>query len=268
MHINELTFIDIRKQNIQGEFILQLSIVIPVHNEQENIRSLVNEIKSHLEDKIEYELIYVDDGSNDNTFSELTALQTEGYAQLRVLRHNGCFGQSASVLTGIRNARADWIVTLDGDGQNDPVDILPIYQALLDANKHDPRYQCAAGYRKKRNDSTSKRWSSLIANNIRARLLHDDTPDTGCGLKAMQRSAFLALPFFDHVHRFIPALIKRNGGEVIIVEVNHRHRTAGTSKYGIANRLWVGIVDLIGVKWLCARKKNPVCYAENTEKQE
>jgi dolichol-phosphate mannosyltransferase len=183
---------------------LQLSIVIPVHNEEENIRSLANEIRAHLEKHIKFELIYVDDGSKDDSVAELMTLKNEGFEQLRILRHDGCFGQSASVLTGIRNARANWVVTLDGDGQNDPVDILPIYHALLSAHEKDARYQCAAGYRKKRNDSTSKRWSSLIANRIRASLLHDDTPDTGCGLKAMQRSAFLALPFFDHVHVLFP----------------------------------------------------------------
>lgn len=236
---------------------IQLSVVVPVYNEQENIRSLASEIRSTLADKLPFELIYVDDGSQDASHAELQALKDEGFSELRIVRHDGCFGQSASILSGCRHACAKWIATLDGDGQNDPKDIPSLLRALLDNYANDKRYVCAAGYRKNRHDSVVKRWSSRIANAVRSRLLHDSTPDTGCGLKIFERDAFLALPFFDHMHRFIPALIQRNGGKIIVVEVNHRARVAGQSKYGIGNRLWVGLVDLFGVKWLCARAKNP-----------
>lgn len=236
---------------------VQLSVIVPVFNEQENIRPLATEIRACLQASLPFELIYVDDGSRDNTYAELQALSDEGFPELQIVRHDGCFGQSASVLSGCRQARAEWIVTLDGDGQNDPADILALYHAVVDKHAADRRYVCAAGYRKNRHDGWVKRWSSRIANAVRSRLLHDNTPDTGCGLKVMRREAFLALPFFDHLHRFIPALIQRNGGKIIVVEVNHRARTAGQSKYGVGNRLWVGLVDLMGVKWLCARARNP-----------
>jgi len=236
---------------------IQLSVVVPVFNEQENIRSLATEIRASLQDRLPFELIYVDDGSQDASFAELRALKDEGFPELRIVRHDGCFGQSASILSGCRQARAEWIATLDGDGQNDPADILPLYRAVIEKHTADNRYLCAAGYRKNRHDGLVKRWSSRVANGVRSRLLHDSTPDTGCGLKVFRREAFLALPFFDHLHRFIPALIQRNGGKIIVVEVNHRARKAGQSKYGIGNRLWVGLVDLFGVKWLCARAKNP-----------
>jgi len=236
---------------------IQLSVVVPVFNEQENIRSLATEIRASLRDRLPFELIYVDDGSQDASFAELRALKDEGFPELRIVRHDGCFGQSASILSGCRQARAEWIATLDGDGQNDPADILPLYRAVIEKHTADNRYLCAAGYRKNRHDGLVKRWSSRVANGVRSRLLHDSTPDTGCGLKVFRREAFLALPFFDHLHRFIPALIQRNGGKIIVVEVNHRARKAGQSKYGIGNRLWVGLVDLFGVKWLCARAKNP-----------
>lgn len=236
---------------------MQLSVVVPVHNEQENIASLANEIRQQLRGKLAYELIYVDDGSQDQTYAELQALKSAGFPELKIIRHQGCFGQSASVRSGVKAARAPWIATLDGDGQNDPADVMPMWEKLLQQHADDPAYLCAAGYRRQRNDSLVKRWSSKIANRVRASLLKDNTPDTGCGLKVFQRKAFLELPFFDHQHRFIPALIQRNDGKVIVVEVGHRARTAGQSKYGIGNRLWVGIVDLLGVMWLRARAKNP-----------
>jgi len=244
---------------------MNLSVVVPVHNEQENIQSLANEIRYQLEGKIEFELIYVDDGSRDGTVSQLEALQEQGFPQLKIVRHDGFFGQSTAVLSGFRHSTAEWVATLDGDGQNDPADILRLYHSLLEKHAGDSRYVCAAGYRKNRNDSLVKRWSSRIANGVRSRLLHDKTPDTGCGLKVLQREAFLALPFFDHLHRFIPALIQANGGRIIVLEVNHRHRTSGTSKYGIGNRLWVGLVDLFGVKWLCARAKKPLYINSSTQ---
>ncbi len=237
---------------------VQLSVIVPVFNEQENIRPLATEIRSSLQPSLPFELIYVDDGSQDDTFAELQALRDEGFPELRIVRHDGCFGQSASVLSGCRHARAEWIATLDGDGQNDPADILALYHAVIDKHAGDGRYLCAAGYRKNRHDGWVKRWSSRIANAVRSRLLHDSTPDTGCGLKVMQREAFLALPFFRSPAPFHP------GVDTAQWRQDHRGRsqsqvprTAGKSKYGIGNRLWVGLVDLFGVKWLCARARNP-----------
>ena len=164
-------------------------------------------------------------------------------------------GQSASLWTGVRLARAPWIVTLDGDGQNDPADI-PALLAARDARRSD-RLLLVNGHRRSRHDSWVKRVSSRIANAVRGKVLGDGTPDTGCGLKLFSREAFLALPRFDHMHRFIPALVRRNGGEILSVPVRHRERVHGRSHYGVRNRLWTGIVDMLGVLWLQRRATNP-----------
>lgn len=235
---------------------MELSVVIPVRNEQENIAPLIAEIRAALEGVADYEVIYVNDGSTDASAARLVAMQRE-FPRLRVLTHVQSCGQSAALLTGIRAARGDWIATLDGDGQNDPADI-PKLLALRRNLQQPKNIQLIAGYRKQRKDTWLKRLSSRIANGIRSRLLGDATPDTGCGLKLIWRAAYLALPFFDHMHRFLPALIQRNGGVTVSVEVNHRPRTRGKSNYGLHNRLWVGIVDLIGVMWLQRRMKHPV----------
>jgi dolichol-phosphate mannosyltransferase len=239
----------------QADAVPALSIVVPVHNETGNIEPLISEIEAALAGRIDFEIVYIDDGSDDGSAAELAGLRG-GHGRLRVLRHRNQSGQSAALRTGVAGAGAAWIATLDGDGQNDPADI----PALLDA-----RDQCAtaklwmvAGVRRKRRDSTVKRLSSRIANGIRRRVLRDAASDTGCGLKLFRRDAYLALPFFDHMHRFLPALIRRAGGAVLEVPVNHRPRAAGASHYGTWGRAWVGLVDMLGVAWLQRRMKSPV----------
>jgi dolichol-phosphate mannosyltransferase len=227
----------------------QLSVVVPVRNEQDNVASLIAEIDAAL--KIEHEIVYVDDGSTDATFEKLKTLQNQ-YQQLRVIRHETSCGQSTAVRTGVKFAKYDWVATLDGDGQNDPVDILKLLAALTTG------IDLVGGNRRaSRRDTWIKRMSSVIANGVRSRMLKDDTPDTGCGLKLFKREAFLDLPYFDHMHRFLPALIKRQGGKIISVPVSHRNREHGKSNYGTLDRLLVGIVDLFGVSWLQRRAKIP-----------
>ena len=234
---------------------MQLSVVIPVRNEAENILPLLAEIHAALEGKGEFEVVYVDDGSSDATPARL-AEALKAHPRLRVLVHAESCGQSAALVTGFRAARGEWIATLDGDGQNDPADI-PKLLAVRDGAGRPANLQLVAGYRKKRQDTWLKRVSSRVANGVRSRLLGDATPDTGCGLKLILRSAVLELPVFDHMHRFLPALVQRNGGATLSVEVNHRPRTRGTSNYGMFDRLWVGIVDLFGVMWLQRRSRRP-----------
>ena len=234
---------------------MQLSVVIPVRNEAENILPLLAEIHAALEGKTDFEIVYVDDGSGDATPQRLAEAQ-KTLPRLRVLVHAQSCGQSAALVTGFRAARGEWIATLDGDGQNDPADI-PKLLAARDGAGHQANLQLVAGYRKKRQDTWLKRVSSRVANGVRSRLLGDATPDTGCGLKLILRSAVLELPVFDHMHRFLPALNQRNGGATLSVEVNHRPRTRGTSNYGMFDRLWVGIVDLFGVMWLQRRVRRP-----------
>jgi dolichol-phosphate mannosyltransferase len=230
---------------------MDLSVVVPVHNEAENLQPLLREITQALEGVREYEIVYVDDGSTDETPNRLADLRGE-FPRLRVCRHRRGCGQSTALRTGIRAARAPVIATLDGDGQNDPADIPRLLDALRTLRREQP-LAMIAGYRKRRQDTGWRRFSSRVANTVRAALLHDDTPDTGCGLKVFSRELFLTLPYFDHMHRFLPALVQRAGGKVISVEVNHRPRLAGVSKYGTWHRLWVGIVDLFGVMWLQRR---------------
>jgi dolichol-phosphate mannosyltransferase len=201
-------------------------------------------------------MIFVDDGSTDDTAARLTRLKSE-LPSLRVLRHSFRSGQSAAVASGVRAARAPWIATLDGDGQNDPADI-----PKLIASRDSPEgrgVQLFMGNRKaSRKDSAFRKLQSNIANSVRSGLLGDATPDTGCGIKLFSREVFMDLPRFDHMHRFLPALMQRAGGRIISVAVSHRPRTRGRSKYGVQNRLWVGIVDLIGVMWLQRRSRAPV----------
>ena len=234
---------------------MHLSVVIPVRNEAENILPLLTEIHAALEGHIDFEVVYVDDGSTDATAQRLAEAQAR-HPRLRVLAHAASCGQSAALVTGFRAARGEWIATLDGDGQNDPADI-PKLLAARDGARLAANLQLVAGYRKKRQDTWLKRMSSRVANGVRSRLLGDATPDTGCGLKLILRSAVLELPVFDHMHRFLPALIQRSGGATVSVEVNHRPRTRGISNYGMFDRLWVGIVDLFGVMWLQRRSKRP-----------
>jgi len=198
----------------------------------------------------------VDDGSDDRTPETLREARAK-YPALRVVRHKYSCGQSAAVATGVKAARAPVIATLDGDGQNDPADIPALLRRLLDEAPEARSYLLVAGFRHKRRDDGIRKISSRIANKIRAAMLKDDTPDTGCGLKVFTREAFLDMPRFDHMHRFLPALMIRRGGKVVSVPVNHRPRERGVSKYGVWNRLWVGIVDLFGVMWLQHRANLP-----------
>jgi dolichol-phosphate mannosyltransferase len=244
---------------------MDLSIVIPVKNEAGNIAPLVAEIGSALDGTgVGYEIVYVDDGSTDATANEIARLRAAN-ARLRLVSHARSCGQSAAVRSGVRAARAPWIATLDGDGQNDPADIPSLWQIAKAAPATPPLL--IAGHRARRQDSWSKRRASKIANAIRRRMLHDDTPDTGCGLKLFPRALFLDLPYFDHMHRFLPALVLREGGVVRSLPVNHRPRERGASKYGVFDRLWVGISDLFGVMWLRRRQKLPELIAE-TPRQE
>ena len=229
----------------------QLSVVVPVHNEEDTVAPLVGEIVAALRGRIDFEIVYVDDTSKDGTLARLRELQTT-VPELRVIRHLSNAGQSTAVRNGVKAARAPWIATLDGDGQNDPADI-PNLLAQRDAG--DAQTKLYAGWRVNRQDSGSKRWASKWANAIRSRMLRDDTPDTGCGIKLFEREAFLDLPYFDHMHRYLPALMQRSGWRTVSVPVNHRHRTAGVSKYNNLNRALVGIRDLRGVAWLIVRSR-------------
>ena len=232
-------------------------MVIPVCNEADNIGSLCAELRQCLKG-IDHELLFVDDGSTDGTPAKLASLR-EAMPQLRVLRHATNAGQSAALLTGIRAARATWVATLDGDGQNDPADLSTLW---LLAQSGIARAGLYIGHRTSRRDNPVRILSSRIANGVRSRLLGDRVPDTGCGIKLFRRDVFLSLPYFDHMHRFMPALIRREGLDVVSVPVNHRRRLAGASKYGVRNRLWVGIVDMIGVMWLLRRRRRPAMIEE------
>ena len=229
----------------------QLSVVVPVHNEEDNVAPLVGEIVTALRGVIDFEIVYVDDTSKDATLQRLHDLQAT-VPELRVIRHLSNAGQSTAVRNGVKAARAPWIATLDGDGQNDPADI-PKLLAQRDSAAAD--IKLFAGWRVNRQDSGSKRWASKWANAIRARMLRDDTPDTGCGIKLFEREAFLDLPYFDHMHRYLPALMQRAGWKTLSVPVNHRHRSSGVSKYNNLNRALVGIRDLRGVAWLITRSR-------------
>ena len=232
----------------------EIAVVVPVHNESENIRPLIEEISAAMDGVANYEIVYVNDGSKDDTADKLDEMAKE-QPRLSVYRHAVACGQSSAVATGVKKARATFIATLDGDGQNDPADIPALFAKLKEAN--DPNYLLVAGWRAKRKDTEWKRFQSKLANAVRRKLLGDNTPDTGCGLKVMTREAFLDMPRFDHMHRYLPALMIRRGGEVVSIEVNHRHRERGVSKYGMWDRLSVAIRDLIGVMWLIARGSKP-----------
>ncbi len=236
---------------VMSDAIPEISVVVPVRDEAENIDTLLAEIHAALGARA-FEVIYVDDGSGDATPAKLRAAG-KLYPTLRVLRHRRSAGQSAGLVTGIRAARGVWIATLDGDGQNDPADIRKLFARALERDAPT----LVAGLRAKRKDTALKRVSSRVANAVRGRLLGDRTPDTGCGLKLFRRETFLRLPAFNHMHRFLPALVQRDGGSVVNVPVNHRPRAGGVSKYGVMNRLWVGIVDLFGVMWLQRRALRP-----------
>lgn len=227
-----------------------VSVIVPVRNESGNIAPLVAEIEAALTGR-SFEIVYVDDGSTDATEAELRVL-TAKRPLLRQIRHVTSCGQSAAIRTGVRAARGAIIATLDGDGQNDPA-FIPILLDVLEGG--DPRLGLVAGQRVGRKASVFKRMQSRVANAVRATVLKDGTRDTGCGLKAFRRDLFLALPYFDGLHRFLPALVRREGYEVGYVDVVDRPRRHGLSNYGFWDRLWVGILDLAGVCWLIRRRK-------------
>jgi dolichol-phosphate mannosyltransferase len=227
---------------------IEFSVVVPVHDEAGNAANLAREIAAVLDGR-SYEMVFVDDASRDDTRAELAALKAELPA-LRIVGHRKNAGQSRGVRTGVLAARAAIIGTLDGDGQNDPADI----PKLLAARQQDSELRLINGNRTTRRDTWLRRLSSRVANGVRGWMLGDRTPDTGCGLKVFHRDTFLDLPRFDHMHRFLPALFQRAGAKIVSVPVSHRPRERGVSKYGLHNRLWVGIVDLFGVMWLIRRK--------------
>jgi len=234
-----------------------VSVVVPVRNEAGNIAPLVAEIAAALRDR-PFEIVYVDDGSKDATEAGLRSLMADR-PWLRLIKHKESCGQSAAVHTGVSVARAPIVVTLDGDGQNDPA-FIPVLIATLD--KGAPRIGLVAGQRTSRKVSGFKQLQSRIANAVRATVLKDGTRDTGCGLKAFRRDVFLSLPYFDALHRFLPALVRREGFEIAYVDVVDRPRRHGASNYGLWDRLWVGILDLAGVWWLIRRKKRVPQYEE------
>lgn len=227
-----------------------ISVVVPVRNEAGNIAPLVGEIEAALRGRA-FEIVYVNDGSTDATEAELLSLMTER-PWLRQIRHRESCGQSAAVRTGVAHARAAMVVTLDGDGQNDPA-FIPVLIAGLEGGA--PATGLVAGQRVGRKTTGFKRMQSRIANAVRGGVLRDGTRDTGCGLKAFRREMFLALPYFDGLHRFLPALVRREGFAVGYVDVIDRPRRHGVSNYGLWDRLWVGILDLFGVWWLVRRRK-------------
>lgn len=232
-----------------------VSVLIPAKDEAGNIGRLVDEIHRALAGHA-YEVVLVDDGSTDDTGAEFLRHCQQSGTPGRLIRHARSAGQSTALWTAARHAAGRFLVTIDGDGQNDPADIPALLaQGLTMEAQH--RHFCIAGFRKNRRDTRWKKVQSRIANAVRRRILDDGVPDTGCGLKLMPRETWLCLPYFDHMHRFVPALVKRLGGAIAVVPVHHRHRLAGVSKYTAWNRLWVGIVDMWGVGWLIRRSKLP-----------
>ena len=229
-----------------------VSIVVPVRNEAANVAPLVEEIARALGKELNYEVIYVNDGSADDTETEIARLMANR-PWLRQIKHQAPCGQSAAVHTGVLHARAPVVITLDGDGQNDPTFIRPLLDQLTASA---PRIALVAGQRVRRKATGFKKFQSNIANTVRGALLRDGTRDTGCGLKAFRRDLFLALPYFDGLHRFLPALVRREGFDIAYVDVVDRPRHSGVSNYGFFDRLWIGIMDLAGVWWLIRRKKS------------
>lgn len=231
-----------------------LSVVVPVRNEAENVLPLLTEIAAALNGRFPFEIIYVDDGSTDDTYARLQAAQ-EQFPTLKIVRHRHSYGQSTAIVSAVQRAEAPLIAMLDGDGQNDPADIPALYDRW---QAHPDRERLLiAGWRANRQDTSSRRWASRVANWVRSALLHDHTPDSGCGSKLFPRALFLDLPRFDHMHRFLPALVLRAGGAVESVVVNHRPRGGGVSNYTNLRRGLEGIPDLLGVMWLIRRGKVP-----------
>lgn len=231
-----------------------VSVVIPALNEAENLPTLVQEVIDALDGRHSYEIIVINDGSTDTTGRVLQDMAASN-PRLRAYDHRQRSGQSAGMMSGARMAQGQILATLDGDGQNDPADIPRLVDALLAA---EPGVAMVAGRRAKRRDSWIKRQSSRFANGLRSRLLRDGIRDTGCGIRAIRREVYLRLPYFDHMHRFLPALIQREGRQVIALDVNHRPRHHGRSNYGTLDRAIAGIIDLMGVMWLQHRRNRAV----------
>lgn len=233
----------------------EVSIIIPVLNEEGNIITLLNEIKNNIIKDINYEVIVIDDGSNDKTFEVLlNYIKTD--INTFLIKHKKNYGQSISLHTGVLNAKYDLIATLDGDGQNDPKDIIKLLQHF----DYKKEFMMVIGNRVQRHDSLTRKIASRAAFKIRRLLLNDNTPDTGCAIKIFKKKDFLNLPFFNHIHRFLPFLFNTYGGKVISVPVNHRSRKNGKSKYSNFQRFLVGVNDILGVIWLRKRSKWPVNY--------
>jgi glycosyltransferase involved in cell wall biosynthesis len=230
---------------------IAVSIVVPVRNEAENVAPVIAEIAAALDGRWNYEIIYVNDGSTDATGERLASIM-KSRPNLRQLHHAASTGQSAAVRSGVRAARGAIVATLDGDGQNNPAFLPALVSAIEQGGE---RTGLAAGQRVGRKDTGFKKIQSRIANTVRNAILHDGTRDTGCGLKAFRREVFLALPYFDGLHRFLPALVRREGYDIVYVDVVDRPRHSGVSNYGFFDRLWIGIMDLAGVWWLIRRKK-------------
>jgi len=228
-----------------------ISVVVPVLNEEDNIEPLIREIAAVSKDVPCSEILYVDDGSTDRTIEILKSLRDQ-YPSLRVIQHDRRSGQSAALWTGVKAASNDIVVTMDGDGQNNPADIARLYAAFTQNVKNIPALM-VVGERMKRNDNWVRRISSRLANRIRSSILRDNTKDTGCSLKMFRRRDYLNLPYFNHMHRYLPALMMRDKVQVIHIGVGHRPREHGVSKYGTLDRLLVGITDLWGVWWLLKR---------------
>lgn len=233
---------------------VEFSVCVPMHNEAGNAEALVSEIAAALDGRA-YEMIMVDDASTDETRTVLVELKAK-FPALRVVSHRGNAGQSRAIRTGVQHARGAVIGTLDGDGQNDPADLPDLYRALTRADAPEG-LKMVMGRRAKRQDSAWKKFGSRFANNIRKRMLKDDCDDSGCGIKVMTREAYLSLPYFDHMHRYMPALMNAEGYKVEFMDVNHRERGAGQSKYTNFGRLWAAVSDLRGVTWLIRRRRNP-----------
>jgi dolichol-phosphate mannosyltransferase len=229
-----------------------VSIVVPVRNEADNVAPLVEEIAAALDGRWNYEIVYVNDGSTDATGERLSEIMARR-GNVRQIRHEKSSGQSAAIRTGVRAARGTIVATLDGDGQNNPAFLPELITAIENGGI---RIGLAAGQRVGRKDTGFKKFQSRIANGVRSRVLSDGTRDTGCGLKALRREVFLSLPYFDGLHRFLPALVRREGYDIAYVDVTDRPRRSGVSNYGFFDRLWIGIMDLAGVWWLIRRKKS------------
>jgi dolichol-phosphate mannosyltransferase len=234
---------------------VRLSVVIPVRDEAEKVGPLAAEVDAALRGRYDYEIVFVDDGSRDGTGGKIADAARRN-RRVRLVQHEDSCGQSTAIWSGVREARGEWIATLDGDGQNDPADI-PRLMRVLETATADERLGMVVGHRVSRQDGRLRRIASPIANAVRAWMLRDATPDSGCGLKVFPRERYLDLPYFDHMHRFLPALMLRSGYRVRTEPVNHRPREGGRSKYGLLDRLWIGVADLLGMFWLMRRDRRP-----------